>query len=191
MSLLISVAFAAGAVFIYSDLIQPLYKDLEIMRGQRADKEAAVKAEENIKQEFDNRLKTLDEKKIALVSEVFPKTPRADAILEQLQGISEISKVQLQSVSIATPAIEQTKDNKSVASLVRPMMTLVISVKYTGPYANVKEFVRTLESSIRLFEVRDVTVQPASKSDTDLFSVDLKAVAFYQSDASATAPQKE
>lgn len=186
LSFIVSVLLVVGAGFVYSSLISPLYSQLSAIRGELQQKQQILEAEKNVKEQYQKLVSSIDPQKAAQIAQVLPAVPDLAMVLAQFQGMAAADGVQIQGIGFASPTIDSlfgATGRGSTASLIRPVGVITIQLRFAGAYQNIKAMIRHVESNLRVFQVRDVVVQPALKPNQDMYLVDAKLAVYYQSPA--------
>ena len=64
--------------------------------------------------------------------------------------------------------------------LAKPYGTIRIQTQFSGSYENLKRFLEKLETSLRIFDVENITFAPLDRGK-DNFSYNMTVVTYYQS----------
>ncbi len=184
ISLLFSAVFIVGAIFVYSSFVIPEYEAVNLMRGEYANKQAALDQQRNILANVQSILSKYQS--IPQLNEVISLALPADddvaSAFEQLYAIASDSGLTIQQFSANTSiALKSapTKASKTQVSL-KPVGTAQISMTLAGSYASIKQFVQTIEKNIRIMNLVSLHVQSAGRPGQDLYLYNVVINAFYQ-----------
>ncbi|MBI4034267.1 MAG: type 4a pilus biogenesis protein PilO [Candidatus Brennerbacteria bacterium] len=177
LSIGLAVFLFIGILVVYSSFIRPEVSAL-------TEKRALVVSKENLFQNQENAVAQVREligqfESLATlqgtVSLALPPEENVTGILNQIQSIANLSNVSLGSFSIKPLAFEATKQ-----PLVRRLGTLELSLIARGSYTNLKQFLNSLETNVRIVNVESFRVVPAGDPAADDYNFNLTVVTFYQ-----------
>lgn len=186
-SLTIGLLLLVGALFVYFYLIQGEYEGAQ-----------GLKAKVNSKQKFLNDEKTVIEqvqKQIEAyrqsqgqqgpqsgVSLALPTSPDIAGAIAQLSGLAQQSAANLQSLTVSTLPASAAKsvtakkggstEGNFQDTLQKPLGTISFSLKLTGGYESIKNFISLLETNLRIFDLRSFTITPVTASESVSLSKD-------------------
>ncbi len=183
-SSVLALVFIVSAFVLFFDFIQPAYQESLRIRGEEASRRAFVGKQ----REVIERVKQLvsayqgNEKIQEVVSLVLPLKPEAAQAIAQLSGMATANGLVPQSFAVSTEAFQNLKgsDPKDANTLIKPIGMLTIQMRLVGAYDDMKKFLKNVETNIRIFDLRTITVQPAGKPNQDLFAYDMAVVTYYQ-----------
>ena len=190
ISLLVSAFLLVGALIVYAAWVRPAYDTVTALRG-------SLIAQQNF---FDEKKKAVDKVGTLImqykgagsledmISLSLPQSEEVSSVFNQLQAIAgtngmtvEVFNVQPLSMRSGSDEIAAAKGkSKDAIPLVRSVGTLRLSLRLTGPYAAFKEFVRGLETNIRVMDVVSMKVEPVGAKGADMFAYTLVADTYYQ-----------
>jgi len=170
------VVFFVGSFVAYFQFIQPEYKETEKLKSKQLSLESFFenekKAVDKVKQLI-NAYNTKNEKIQQIASLVLPMEPDVPGAVAQLYGLSQNNNLAFTAVSVsvsglskAAPSVGLRPENLKSA-LQRPLGTLVLSTSLSGSYDDFKIFLSQLQTNIRIFDLKSLTVSPVVKSSKD------------------------
>ena len=177
----IMLFFGAGllvaSLVAYAAYLRPAYDEVTILRGTligkqnlfEEKKQAVDKVEQLIKQ-YQGADKLQD-----VVSMSLPASEEVSAVFNQLQAIAGTNGLAVQVFNV-----QPLSTKPSGKSLVRPLGTLRLSLRLAGSYAAFKEFIRGIETNIRVMDVVSIKVESAGKGD--YFGYTVVADTYYQAE---------
>ncbi len=196
-SLLLCLAFLVAALLIFFELIEPAYGDLQTKKATQlsnqnflATESQAVAQAKSLLTQYEND--TVAESSLALA---MPSGPDVAGALAELYGIAANNNINVQSIAISAPIIQQsqaagstTGSSLTLAQIVKPLGKLSLTLAASGNYENFKNFLSQLETNIRLFDITSLSLTPAVTAATtgkgggnaDLFSYSATVVTYYQ-----------
>lgn len=171
------------AIVVFFNFIVPVYRDIKATRAEAASRSQALENQKRVVQEVRALVASYTEgaRIQEIVSSALPLAPdTGDAILE-LGGIAQANNLVPRSFTVAGGAEAAAKsDIRKNAGIVKPVASMTIRMEATGGYEDFRNFMKNLETNIRVFDVREMTVRPVLKSTQNLFSYNLTVVAYYQ-----------
>ena len=193
---LVSIAFAllfiVGALVFFFDLVQPAYSDFSNAKGQVAGEQTLLQTEQQsvtaaqaLIAQYQNQPQS--EQNLALA---MPSGEDLAGALAQIYGLAAANGVGLQSIGIAAPTLasQPTSDNSNTSnspvSLVQSLGTISLQLGAAGSYEALKSFLSGLETNIRIFDVKSISIEPASagskSAGQDFFTYLITVATYYQ-----------
>ncbi len=166
-----------GILVVYTALIRPELSEVAQKRALLVSKQTLFTNQKNAVSQVQaliGRFQSLA-KLQETVSLALPQQENVTQVLNQIQSIANLSKVELGTFSIRPLAFEAAKQ-----PLIRRLGSLEISLTLTGPYENLKQFLKSLETNVRVINVRELHLVPAPTPQIENFSLTLTVETFYQ-----------
>lgn len=178
LSIGLSFLFFIGILLVYVNLISPELTKVQKKRALVLSKEAlfanqksAVEGVQKIINQFQS-ISRLQE----TVSLALPLKENTTQALNQLEAISRNSRANIASFDIEPLALSSSKE-----PIVKRLGSLELNLNIRGSYEALKDFLRFLETNVRLTNVQYLHfVAGASNKDQDSYDLNLKAEMFYQ-----------
>jgi len=183
LSILTGLAFLLGALFVYLGLIRDEVAAAEKVRGLLVSKEIllgnqerAVTQVRGLIDEFKNFTQLQ-----ATVSRAVPNGASAIQALRQIEAIARSANVVISGLDFSAAAAPRTTAAAPAAgtSVVKRLRTLEVRVRADGSYANLKQFVKLLETSVRVADVRRMNYTPGGLVNSN-DTITLEAQMYYQ-----------
>lgn len=168
------IAAFTGYVFF----IRPAYEDILELRG-------ALKARSKLLQEQSLAIAKVNDLIIQYqgtgrlqdtVSLSLPLKEDLSSIFNQLRTLAEINNLSIEIFGVKPQSFKSLSERP----LVKNIGTLQLSLKVTGPYQNFKDFLKGVETNIRVMDVQQATVEKVAASGADFFSYNLLINTYYQ-----------
>jgi len=128
---------------------------------------------------------TKNEKIQETVSLVLPTKPDVAGAVAQLYGLSQNNNLQFKAVSISVSGLSNTPSpvqglgpSNLKSALQRPIGTLSLSTALSGSYDDFKVFLYQLQTNIRIFDLKSLTISPVLKSDKNKDSREIESYNF-------------
>jgi Tfp pilus assembly protein PilO len=165
-SILIALAFVMAALVMFFDLVQPEYSNMMMSKENLAAGEALLQSEN---QSVSQAQKIIAEYQSqgALegnVSLAVPTTEDIPGALAQLYGLAANNGISVQSISVSAPTIQPQTTMATTTDIVKPIGTISFQVTAEGAYEGLENFVSGLETNVRIFDLKGVTIVPAAVS---------------------------
>jgi len=196
MSLFLSFIFMVAAFVLFFELVEPTYNEMQGLRSNQLGEENYLSTQTALVKQVQTTLNTYQNEAqgAANVALAMPSGEDVAGALAQLEGISTNNGITIESISVTTPAIQTqtTAGGANAASpinFVKPLENVTFRIAASGSYESFKNFLSEIETNIRIFDVKTVSLQPASgivatngKSPLfqDMFSYSLTVAAYYQ-----------
>jgi Tfp pilus assembly protein PilO len=157
VGILTSLLLLMGALMVYSSLVVPKYKEIQILRGERAaktnllrDESGSVEAVKRLLDRYESISSLRDNINLTL-----PNEEEVAAVVNQIQGISSSNGMLLNSLSIKPLSVMA---NKGETDGVKPVGSMRVLVEMMGGYDSLETFLGALETNIRIMDVYSLQV---------------------------------
>lgn len=177
-SLLVSAAFIIGAFAVYGMLIKPAYDEATLLRGTMLSKQAVFEKKQQAVQKVEGLIKQYQGSGELqdVISLSLPHGEEISSVFNQLQAIAAANGMAIQVFNVQVLPIKPAREG----SLTRPLGTLRLSLRLAGGYESFKNFIRGLETNIRVMDVVTMKIESAAASRQDVFAYTVVADAYYQ-----------
>lgn len=177
-SLLVSGAFIVGAFAVYGMLIKPLYDEATVLRGTMIAKQAVFEKKQQAVQKIESLIKQYQgsgdlQDGIALS---LPQGEEMSSVFNQLQAIAGANGMAIQVFNVQALPLKPAREG----SLTRPLGTLRLSLRLAGGYGAFKDFIRGVETNIRVMDIVTMKIEPAGGGRQDIFAYTVVADTYYQ-----------
>lgn len=178
-SLLLSFAMALGALIIYVTMISPSFSAIQTLRGERQAKQ--VRYDDYKKAvELTNTMITRSQG-LTVLSESFnqsiPQTEEIPSMLNQIYGLAKMNNILVGGVDFQiVPTVESNTN-----ALVTPLGKVRATVKGIGSYSDTKNFIKALETNVRIMDISSANITEGNKKAPVLAST-IVIDAYYQPD---------
>jgi Tfp pilus assembly protein PilO len=167
------------ALIVYVVLVKPEYTIIQELRGElRSGKDLYTAQSEAI--DYANSLYGKNQADINQIqndlSLALPDKQEVAGVVYQIQAISVLNNIAIDSINLENLPIQQ----KSKNSLVKNYGILRISTKLIGAYESFKELLRFLENNIRLMDVRTLRIYQVNDLEQGIFNYELVVDTYYQ-----------
>jgi Tfp pilus assembly protein PilO len=186
ISMLIAFVMVFAAIIIYSNLTVPAYTALDERRAELnsldqlyARKEKAIADVQSVLKDYDSdqKLKGLQD----VISSSLPNNPQQSEILNQVRAIAGVNQLSLTDMSLNVSSIQNVAAKATSTQLIKPVAAISMQFKVIGYYADIKNFISSLENNLRIMDIRSITIDPLGKPDQDYYRADLTVITYYQS----------
>lgn len=186
-----AAAFLIAAIYVYVNMVKPLFTDIAKVRGDMSARQNVLSAQDSAVRQVKKLLGAYQEQEQfkEAVSASLPVTPNMAGVVSQINAIAAINRMKMQYFSAAPPVIDlgSNKQKKADQSIIYPTGSLILQTKAVGTYEDFKNFLRDLESNVRVTDVKELSVTPAAKPEQDLYSFEFKLAAYYQMSSKTAA----
>jgi Tfp pilus assembly protein PilO len=187
ISSLVSLFFVIGAFIVFFDFLQPKYGELVDLKSQVESKRIQLETEQRIVGDVKKLVNTFNSSANDRLQAGFslPTSTMAAEALAQIHGIAATNHMlTAQSYGVTVPqdqvTSEDTRRQNGQTVLSQPVVPISIQARFIGSYGEFKGFLRNVETNVRIFDVKSISIQPASKANQDLYNFDIRVVAYYQ-----------
>lgn len=116
-----------------------------------------------------------------VVSLALPTAMDQSGVFYQVSSMATINKLFVQSFTISAPTTQNANSGASSTAIIRPISSITFQFRVIGAYADFKNFLSNLETNIRVFDVRSISINPLTVKQTqDFFGFDVTVVTYYQ-----------
>ena len=181
-SLIASFAMAIGALVVYTTMISPAFMEVQELRGERQAKEDTYNDyKETI--EATNSVLARSQSLSALTdafNQSIPSSESIPSLLNQVYGLAKMNNVSVGSIDFQTLPIAIVPSD----SIIQPLGKVRTTVKCVGNYSDMKNYVRALETNVRLMDIDSLDVSDGNKPNPALIYT-ITVDAYYQPDTTA------
>jgi hypothetical protein len=180
----IGIVLIVAALVLFFNFVQPAYSEAQALKAEKM-------SQDNF---FLNQQNTLKQVQAAVAAYQGDGNPQTSAnlalpsrkdeanVLNQVSVLSQNYQLAVQSITMTTPGAKATKAAKAgaTASLTKPVGVMNMQLRAAGSYQNIKSFLSSLESNIRIMDVTGLVLTPVGKSNQDYYTLDVSVAAYYQ-----------
>lgn len=189
------------AAVVFFEFVQPEYGNLMALKGQVSAQQQFLANQQEIATKMQSVLASVGNQASSsqAVNLALPVGVDSAGAIAQLYGLAGASSLTIQSVGISLQAAQQTASQSTaasapgtanVASLIKPAGSITFQVTASGSYEGLKTFLQGLETNVRIFDVKALSIKPVPTVTTagavvngsqDLYNYSITVVAYYQS----------
>ncbi len=187
-SAFVALLLFVGAFVIFFDFVQPAYGDLMATRGQLSSQQ----------QTLDNESKTITQIKAVVakyadqvdaqnqVGAALPMGANLANAVTQIYGLAQANGISVQNIGISVANTGSGARSAPTANLaVRPTGTIAFAVSAVGPYEGFLSFLSGIETNLRIFDVKQISIQStpstgAKAAVQNLFNYNVTVNTYYQ-----------
>lgn len=188
LSIVLAVFFLVFALVLYANFIRAAYGEAQGKRREQLSREAFLEGQRQAIGKVQNLISSLQGGKISqlrdTISLALPLEQDAAGVIGQINGLIRNNEVELQSITFSPPRAEGKRavitGTESPEALIKAVGSMQFTLKFTGSYADFKNFLEDLETNIRIIEVRNLGIAPSGRVSDNIYSYDLTVVSYYQ-----------
>lgn len=172
LSLLIIIASLIG----YSSMLIPAYEDIQQLRGERESLNELVQKErksvnivKDLIREYSGTAGLKDTLSLSL-----PDDQQIASAVNQIRGIAESNNMLMTAFSIKPLNVQA----REIDSIVKPVATVRINIDLVGDYLALQDYLKALETNVRLMDVKSLTVGNGASGGPYEYQVELDT--YYQ-----------
>jgi Tfp pilus assembly protein PilO len=186
--MMVALLFIVGAFIFYFDFISPAYQDMEALKGKLVSEQNLLAQESTMVKQVQKNINSYNNATQAqsLISQFLPSTQDISGAVTQIYGIAGINNMSIQSISISpTSIIPPTVSNSSSSVNIKSFGSITFSFSVSGSYESIKSFIYDIETNMRIFDIKSLSISPAqsaqgSSAPKDLFTCNLSIQTYYQ-----------
>ena len=168
------------SLIVYVSYLQPEYASIQNLRGELKIRTDSYEAQSQ-SVTYVNDLYAKNQVDIQQVQNslglALPDEEEVASVVYQIQSISALNNISINSINLETLPIQQSKSKNS---LVKSYGTLRTTLKMAGPYNSFKTLLNFLENNIRIMDVRTMRVYQTDPTNRSIFDFELVVDAYYQ-----------
>jgi Tfp pilus assembly protein PilO len=180
LALLGSATLLLVTLIIYAVLLRPEYSVIQDLRGNLNSRvnfsDAQSKAIDYVNNLYGKNKVSIDQIQNDL-SSALPDQERVADVVYQIQAISSLNNIAVDSINLDKLPIQQAKDNNS---LIKSYGTLRITLSLVGSYSSFKEMISLLQNNIRLMDLRTLRVYQVNNLEKGIFNYEMVVDTYYQ-----------
>lgn len=189
-SILLSLLFVVAALLVLFDLVEPAYGDLMAMKGELATGQGFLSQEQSIITKTQNLISQYQSDSTAKnnLALAMPSGPDVSGALAQIYGLATANNLVVQNITVSAPSVQAAAARTgapTLAEIVKPQGSITFQFSAVGSYENMKSFLAGLESNIRIFDIKTLSLQPGTSgvkglTGTDVFTYSVAVTTYYQ-----------
>jgi hypothetical protein len=194
VSALLAMGLFVAAFVVFFELVQPTYGDLMTAKGKLVGEQMLLQNESTtISQVRSVMAAYAGQDDVAKsIGQLLPSGENIAGAVAQVYGLASADNIAIQSVSIAVSAPNKIVSAASGGSQnvlasgidVQPTSTIALTITANGNYESFRNFLSGLETNARIFDVKQLSIQPASAAGSqktqDSFTYLLTVNTYYQ-----------
>ncbi|MDD5430634.1 MAG: hypothetical protein PHP03_00155 [Candidatus Pacebacteria bacterium] len=171
LSLMVAVLIIIVAIIIYANFVKPEYDAAQALRGKMAAKLKIYQDQSEAVTKIQQLITKNTSASLGRLSLALPLKESSEDIVDQMQAIAQASGVSISSLSLNyMPVTPGTS-----LGIIKGYGTLKVLAKISGSYDSFKNFLKSLETNIRVMDVSSLKV-----SSTGSLVYDLTVNTYYQ-----------
>lgn len=177
-SILASIGFIVGSVYVYGSYIRPTFAQIQQLRGERLaelsalnDLRVTIEAVTGLLREYQGVVEVEETLSLSL-----PLSEEITTLLNHVQGLGGMNDVRIISMSFQYQPIDR-EDNRSI---LKPVGSLRITAQIEGDYQSIKTFLEGIETNVRIIDIRSLRIGGGGVVANPILSGQLIVDAYYQ-----------
>ncbi len=181
LSIMMSVVLFVAAAVVYVKLVNPVYADIQKLRGEIQARENLLNQQTQAVNQIQNLIGQLQNQNITQFQEqiflVLPTSESVPQVLNQYQAIAQASGLSNQSIGVNYLAIKPAVSNIDLA---KGIGTERFKLKLFGSYEAMKTFLQAIETNVRLTDLVSFNMSRIAQSGQNLFLNEIVVDSYYQ-----------
>lgn len=157
MRLILSILMIAASIAGFVIFILPTYKNVQAMRAQESDYNQILSNARKLQEERNKlvqRYNSFDATQLGKLAVMLPENPNNVQLILQMDALARQNGLALQNVRIEETNETQTRG--ATVSANPNIGKLAINFSTVGPYAGFLEFIKSLETSLRIIDIQKI-----------------------------------
>ncbi len=186
--MLISFVFFVAALIVYFNLIVPAGDEEQRVKAQAISRENFVKNQQVAISQVKKLISSYkgEGELRDVVSSVLPLSPDLAGAFSQLSGLAQVNRLLIRDVTVSTPVNQNAQGNNNADDavsqpLANPFSSVDFQMNVVGSYSDFKSFLKNLETNIRIFDIKKITLESSGKPNQEIYNYDLTVETYYQS----------
>ncbi len=179
--MLVSVVIFIVAIFVYATFVAPEYERVNRLRAEAHARQQTLDEQRAVVENAKSLLVRYQSipRLGEIVSSALPDNEDIAGAFQQLYTVAAASGITIQQFSANAGAgiVSPGKDAKALRSVGTAQLDLFLS----GTYESFKTFMEAIERNMRIMDVVNVKVQPASRTGGNIFLFNVTVKTYYQS----------
>ncbi len=181
---ILSLIFIVASIVGFFNFVMPLYREIGVSKSEAAGRAQLLENQKRIVAQVESLVSTYQEgrKLQDIVSSALPLDQEVSQALLQIGGIAQSNNM-IPTAFVVTPPAQNVATLRAEArktSLLKEVSSITIRVDLTGSYEDFKSFIKNLETNIRIFDIKAMTLQPIGKPGQNIYSFNVTVVTYYQ-----------
>lgn len=169
LTIVSSMVFVIGTIFVYTAFIRGTYEEIQVLRAKRdgaketlAETEHAIESIKALAQKYESLTDLKDNFSLML-----PGDKDLPTAINQLESLAIQKNVSIGSL-VVSEIPSRTLLAKRTATAIRPVRAVLVDIKLTGTYDDMKDFLEAIQTNVRLMDVVSVKINGGGvKTDLD------------------------
>lgn len=180
-----AVALLVAALVIFFNFIIPEYREITQARAEVESREVLLENQKKVIAQVKEIIASYEEggRLQEIVSAALPLNQGISEALLQLGGIAQVNNLTPRAFVVSSAKSAQVtakNEARKTTSLLRPVEAVTFRVEFSGTYEDFKNYLKSTETNIRIFDVKQITFQPVGKINQNVYSFIVTADAYYQ-----------
>jgi len=194
MSVFIAFIFILASFILFFDLVQPAYSNMKTLQSQQLGEQNYLQNQASLVKAVQAAINTYknEAQGAANVGLAMPSGQDIAGGLTQIEGIAANNSIVIGNIDVSPPALliaAKTAGASASSTLVKPLGSFTFKIVASGSYESFKNFLSELETNIRIFDVKTISLQSTNNvapvggkpvAPRDLFSYTMTVATYYQ-----------
>lgn len=161
---LLLIAVSVGLFYLHID---PRYEKVDALLGQKSEYSAALSKSAELQQKKNaliNQYNNLSKDDLARLEKLLPNNLNTVKLVADMDSIAGKHGITVKAVRVTEQQADRSQQVSTDPSA-KPYETTVISFRFSATYENLVSFLRDLEQSLQLIDVKTITFQATNAKD--------------------------
>jgi Tfp pilus assembly protein PilO len=163
------------AVGIFFTFIDPMYNDVQALLDEKAENEELIEKANELRrkrQELTNKYNNISEEDRDKLLKVLPETVDNVRLILDVDNIAGKYGIVLRGINISGD-INEEDNSRVVDRTSKKYGTISVDFSFSTTYETMKRFIDDLENSLRIVDIRELSVSASETSDIYNYSISL------------------
>jgi len=167
LSLLLAVILLLLSLFIFGSFVKPAFEDVNLLRAEVAASQDYLESQRKAKASFDGLFKDFSNASSIqnLLALALPGKEGITQSAYQVQALAGVNGVAINSMSVE---VSMPEEKRASVSLIKGVGKIEVDMRGTSSYQSFRNFIASLESNIKLMNVKEMNIESATDGSGNL-----------------------
>lgn len=180
--MIISFSLFVATLIIYFSLIVPANNDGQAVKAEMLSRENFINSQKSAINQVKNLITSYkgEGQLQEVVSSILPFSGDLAGSFSQMNGLIQANHLLFNNFIAGAPSELPSAGDQSSQLQIKGYGSIDFQIQITGTYEDFKAFLANVETNIRIFDVKKIDIEPAGKSNQDLYNYNLTVTTYYQ-----------
>lgn len=183
-SFIISAVLFIFSFILFLILVVPTYQSSQELRGKKIVRDEFLEEQKQVVAQVKGLISSFegDISLSEVISMALPSAREESVVLRHVSTLAGLNRLQLGSIDFERPRIQSgsSGERANTSFSIRPVGVVKIRAQLSGPYEQFEEFLRNIETNIRIFDIETLDINSRNTEAGDSFSYNISLKAYFQ-----------